>query len=227
MLCVERQPESDLNDDGHHGARLRLHRRSLPRRSPVERRASTMRRLFVLVITLALLSAAGVSAQSRGGKRRGGATSSTGAAVASSVEPLRSIAGELNGSAVNGQIIGNGRPMSFTFILTRADIVGGQVVMSGDFQLNSRVSQKVQSRLNGRRATADNPWPSARDEEPQEKPTAKPSAKAAEQKQGREPKHAETTAQRGELSQATQDTARKTPPAPGARTEQTQSLYAQ
>lgn len=186
-----------------------------------------MRRLFVLVITLALLSAAGVSAQSRGSKRRGAATSSTGVAVASSVEPLRSIAGELNGSTVNGHIIGNGRPMSFTFILTRADIVGDQVVMSGNFQLNGRVSQKLQSRLIGTLATADNPWPSARDEEPQEKPKAKPNAKAAEQKQGREAKNPETTAQLGELSQATQDTARKTPPAPGERTEQTQSLYAQ
>jgi len=67
----------------------------------------------------------------------------------------------------------------------------------------------------------DNPWPSASSEAP------KPKAQANEQKQGREAKSAEASAQLGQLAQSTQDTARKTPPAPGERNEQTQSLYAQ
>lgn len=183
-----------------------------------------MRRLFVLLITMALLSSAGVSAQTRGTKRRGAATPSADAA-ASKVELLRSIAGQLNGNTVNGDIEGRGRPVPFTFTLRRAEIVGDQVVVSGDFQVGARLSQKLQSRLVATMATADNPWPSAGDEAPKERPKEKP--KAGEQKQGRETKNPETTAQLGELSQATQDTARKTPPAPGERTEQTQSLYAQ
>ena len=185
-----------------------------------------MRRLFVLLITMALLATAGASAQTRSSKRRSAATSSTGAA-ASKVEPLRSIAGQLNGNTVNGDFVGNGRPVPFTFTFKRADIVGDQVVVSGDFQIGGRLSQKLQSRLVATMATADNPWPSARDDAPKEKPKEKPKGQSGEQKQGRESRNPETTAQLGELSQATQDTARKTPPAPGERNEQTQSLYAQ
>src|SRR2546423_821174 len=162
----------------------------------------------------------------RSSKRRSAATSSTGAA-ASKVEPLRSIAGQLNGNTVNGDFVGNGRPVPFTFTFKRADMVGDQVVVSGDFQIGGRLSQKLQSRLVATMATADNPWPSARDEAPKEKPKEKPKAQSGEQKQGRESRNPETTAQLGELAQATQDTARKTPPAPGERNEQTQSLYAQ
>src|SRR5439155_17483035 len=51
--------------------------------------------------------------------------------------------------------------------------------------------------------------------------------KAGEQQQGREAKNPETAGQLGQLAQSTQDTARATPPAPGEKTEQTQSLYAQ
>ena len=184
-----------------------------------------MRRLLVVLITIALLSSVAL-AQTRGSKRRGAASSSTGAA-ANAVEPLRSIAGQLNGNTVNGDFEGHGRTTPFTFIFKRAEIVGDQVVVSGDFQIGNRLSQKLQSRLVATMATADNPWPSAREEEPKEKPKEKPKAKAGEQKQGREAKNPETAAQLGELSQATQDTARKTPSPPAERNEQTQSLYAQ
>ncbi|HJQ25155.1 MAG TPA: hypothetical protein VKA60_14650 [Blastocatellia bacterium] len=185
-----------------------------------------MRRLLVLLITIALLSSAAL-AQTRGSKRRGTATSSSRAAAASKVEPLRSIAGQLNGNTVNGDFEGRGRAVPFTFTFKRAEIVGDQVVVSGDLQIGGRLSQRLQSRLVATMATADNPWPSARDEEPKEKPKEKPKAQAGEQKQGREAKNPETAAQLGELSQATQDTARKTPSSPGERNEQTQSLYAQ
>ena len=185
-----------------------------------------MRRLFVLFITLAVLSSAS-AAQVRASKRRGDARAPAGNAAASHVEPLRSIAGELHGRTVAGQFRANGRDVPFTFTFTRAEVVGDRVQLSGDFQIGERVSQKLRSRLVGTMATAENPWPSARDEEPQEQPKEKPKAQAAEQKQGREAKNPEAAAQLGELSQATQDTARKTPAAPGERNEQTQSLYSQ
>jgi len=192
-----------------------------------------MRRLFVVLITLSLLSAASAPAQTRAKRQRAAADSSTASGVESGVEPLRSIAGELNGLTVAGEFKANGRDVPFTFTFRRADVIGDRVQMSGDFQVGGRVSQKLQSRLVATMATADNPWPSARDDAPQEKPKDKPkekskeNAKAGEQKQGREAKNPETAGQLGQLSQSTQDTARKTPPAPGERTEQTQSLYAQ
>ena len=183
-----------------------------------------MRRLFVVLITLALLSAAS-AAQTRAKRQRTAASSSAANTATSGIEPLRSIAGELNGRTVAGTFEGNGRSVPFTFTFTRADVIGDHVQMSGDFQIGGRVSQKLQSRLVGTMATADNPWPSAREEAPKVKP--KENAKAGEQKQGREAKNPETAGQLGQLSQSTQDTARKTPPAPGERNEQTQSLYAQ
>ena len=186
-----------------------------------------MRKLFVLFITLALLSSASASAQVRAKKKRGAANPSASNAAAGKVEPLRSIGGELNGRTVAGEFKANGRDVPFTFTFTRADIIGDRVQLSGDFAMGARVSHKLQSRLVGTLATAENPWPSARDEEPQEKPKEKPKAQAVEQKQGREAKNPETAAQLGQLAQSTQDTARKTPAAPGERNEQTQSLYAQ
>src|SRR5205085_8124080 len=162
----------DVDDDGDHGARLRLHRRRVPRRAPVERRASTMRRLFVLLITLALLSAAG-AAQTRGKKKGGASATPPDAAAASGTEPLRSIAGELNGRTVSGEFNANGRDVPFTFTFTRADVIGDRVQMSGDFQVGGRASHKLRSELIGTMATADNPWPSARDEAPPEKPKEK------------------------------------------------------
>ena len=187
-----------------------------------------MRRLCVLLITLALLSVAGAQAQTRA-KRQRAAAGPPASSAAGDVEPLRSIAGELNGRTVAGDFVGNGRTVPFTFTFTQADLVGDRLQMTGEFQVGGRVSRKLQSRLVATMATADNPWPSSRDEAAEEKPKEKEKAKAqaGEQKQGREAKNPETAAQLGELSQATQDTARKTPAAPGERNEQTQSLYAQ
>lgn len=185
-----------------------------------------MRKLFVLFITLALLSSASASAQVKAKKKRGAASPSASNAAADRVEPLRSIGGELNGRTVAGEFKTGGRDVPFTFTFTRAEIIGDRVQLSGDFQIGARVSHKLQSRLIGTLATADNPWPDARSEEPKEEPKEKPKAQAAEQKQGREAKNPETTAQLSQLAQSTQDTARKTP-APGERNEQTQSLYAQ
>jgi hypothetical protein len=182
-----------------------------------------MRRLFVLFITLALLSSASGSAQVKAKKKRSAANPSASNSAAGRVEPLRSIGGELNGRTVAGEFKANGRAVPFTFTFTRADLVGDRVQLSGDFAVGARVSQKLQSQLIGTMATAETPWPSARDEAPPEKPKAQ----AAEQKQGREAKNPEAAAQLGQLAQSTQDTARKTPAAPGERNEQTQSLYAQ
>jgi hypothetical protein len=186
-----------------------------------------MRRLLVLFITLALLSSASAAAQVKAKQKRGAASASASSTASNDVEPLRSIAGELNGRTVAGQFKANGRDVPFTFTFTRADIIGDRVQLNGDFQIGARVSQKLRSQLIGTLATAENPWPSSRDEEPQKKPQEKPKAQAAEQKQGREAKNPEAAAQLGQLSQSTQDTARKTPAAPGERNEQTQSLYAQ
>src|SRR5437588_10846615 len=115
-----------------------------------------MRKLFVLFITLALLSSASASAQVRAKKRRA-ANSAASNAIANRVEPLRSIGGELNGRTVAGQFQANGRDVPFTFTFTRAEMIGDRLQLSGDFALGARVSQKLQSRLIATMATADNP----------------------------------------------------------------------
>lgn len=183
-----------------------------------------MRTFFVGFLTLLLLASA-AAAQVKAKKPRGAATSSASSSAAGPAEPLRSIGGELNGRTVAGQFKVGGRDVPFTFVLTRAEVIGDRVQLSGDFAIGARPSHKLQSWLVGSLATTENPWPSAGDEQPQEKP--KEEAKAAEQKQGREAKNPETTGQMSQLAQSTQDTARKTPAAPAARNEQTQSLYAQ
>src|SRR5436190_6197483 len=135
-----------------------------------------MRKRFVLFLTLMLLSSAMASGQVKAKKTGGAARTPTANAAASSIEPLRSIGGELNGRTVAGEFKANGRDVPFTFTFTRADIIGDRVQLSGDFAMGARVSHKLQSRLVGTLATAENPWPSARDEEPQEKPKEKPKA---------------------------------------------------
>jgi hypothetical protein len=184
----------------------------------------TLIRALALILALgaAFTSSPVVSAQVKGKSNRG-----QGAAAAASggVEPLRVINGQMRGRTIAGQARVNGRLSDFSFALSRAEVIGGKLHLTGDFRLgrDARAAEPVKAKIAGTMSKTDNPWPSASENAP--KP--KPKAQANEQKQGREAKSAEAAAQLGQLAQSTQDTARKTPPAPGERNEQTQSLYAQ
>jgi hypothetical protein len=140
------------------------------------------------------------------------------------VEPLRQINGQMRGRTIAGRFMANGRASDFSFVLSKAELVGGKLQFAGDFRLgrNPRAAEEVRASVAGAMAKTTNPWPGASDEE-----TEKPKADADEQKQGREAKSPEASGQLGQLAQSTQDTARKTPSIPGGRNEQTQSLYAQ
>lgn len=145
--------------------------------------------------------------------------------AARGVEPLRVINGQMQGRTIAGRFMANGRPSDFSFVLSKAEIVGGKLQLTGDFRLGrqARVAEQVKASIAGAMAKTTDPWPSASDEEPEKKSEAD----AQEQKQGREAKSPEASGQLGQLAQSTQDTARKTPNVPGERNEQTQSLYSQ
>jgi len=173
---------------------------------------------LILALGAAFTPSPSASAQA---KRQAGRRPAT--PVASGVEPLRVLGGQMRGRTVTGRFKAKGRESSFSFEVTKAEIVDGKLQLSGDFRLGrSARATGVKAKMAGTLAKAANPWPGSIDEEP-----AKEEAPANEQKQGREAKSAEAAAQLGQLAQSTQDTARKTPPAPGERNEQTQSLYAQ
>ncbi|MGA9770094.1 MAG: hypothetical protein WBV94_13720 [Blastocatellia bacterium] len=144
---------------------------------------------------------------------------------ASNTEPLRVINGQMRGRAIAGRFMANGRLSDFSFALSKAEVVGGKLQLIGEFRLGrqARAAEPVKAGIAGAMSKATNPWPGASDEEVESKP--KPDAD--EQKQGREAKSPEASAQLGQLAQSTQDTARKTPKIQGGRNEQTQSLYAQ
>ena len=145
--------------------------------------------------------------------------------VARNTEPLRVINGQMRGRAIAGRFMANGRPMDFSFALSKAELVGGRLQFIGEFRLGrqARVAERVIATIAGAMAKTTDPWPSASDEESE----AKAKTDADEQKQGREAKSPEASGQLGQLAQSTQDTARKTPKVQGERNEQTQSLYAQ
>ncbi|HVF91391.1 MAG TPA: hypothetical protein VNH22_15105 [Blastocatellia bacterium] len=149
--------------------------------------------------------------------------------AAGGVEPLRVLGGQMRGRAISGPVMAKGRQSNFTFVITKARMVGGKLQLSGDFSLGrSAAAEAVNASIAGTMAKAANPWPGASDDAPEKDDAPKKDeAPKTEQQQGRETKSAEAAAQLGQLAQSTQDTARKTPPAPGERTEQTQSLYAQ
>ncbi len=145
--------------------------------------------------------------------------------AARKVEPLRVINGQMRGRAIAGRFMANGRPEDFSFVLSKAEIVGGKLQLIGEFRLGrqARAAEQVKANIAGAMAKTLDPWPSASDEEPEQKSKTD----ADEQKQGREAKNPEASGQLGQLAQSTQDTARKTPNIPGERNEQTQSLYSQ
>ncbi|HEX8088169.1 MAG TPA: hypothetical protein VF762_04910 [Blastocatellia bacterium] len=175
---------------------------------------------LILALGAALASSTVASAQVKGKDKtaQGAATAHAGGA-----EPLRVINGQMRGRTIAGQFQINSRRSDFSFALSRAEIVDGRLQLTGDFRMgrNERAARPVKAKVAGVIGKAVNPWPEPSDDAPKPKPPAN------EQQQGREAKTPEAAGQLGQLAQSTQDTARKTPPAPGERTEQTQSLYAQ
>jgi hypothetical protein len=177
---------------------------------------------LLLALAITLPSAAATAQTRADGVKaaRAGSTASSG------VEPLRVINGEMRGRKITGRFRKGRRPVEFSFIITRADVVNDRLQLGGDFALNGssrRRNDEVTATIAGAMTKIDNPWPQASDQPRQ----VDRKSKAAEQAQGREAKSPEVSGQLGQLSQATQDTARKTPSPPGERNEQTQSLYAQ
>ncbi|HYP28741.1 MAG TPA: hypothetical protein VE262_18665 [Blastocatellia bacterium] len=184
-------------------------------------RTKGKRHLALILALGAILAAPTASdAQLKGKAKRGQAA----AAAAGGVEPLRVLGGQMRGRVISGRAPMNGRPSSFTFGVTKAEVRDGRLHLSGNFSLGRarRAPEVVSAKIAGTMAKAANPWPGASDDAPK-----KDEPPAGEQQQGREAKSAEAAGQLGQLAQSTQDTARKTPAPPGERTEQTQSLYAQ
>jgi hypothetical protein len=185
-------------------------------------------RMITLSAGLAILFSSLVSMAQDTAKKKT-ATAERGAA--SRIEPLRVINGEMRGRTVSGQFNRGARLTNFTFTFTRAEVVNGRLQLKGDFALEgggARLTDQVIATIAGAIAEAANPWPRAGDEPRKDaKKSREAEKKAGEQVQGREAKNPEAAAQLGQLAQSTQDTARTTPPAPGEKTEQTQSLYAQ
>jgi hypothetical protein len=174
-----------------------------------------------------LLSSPGSIAQETAKRRIASAESGT----ATRIEPVRVINGEMRGRVVSGQFNQRARLTNFTLTFTKAQLVDGRLELRGDLALNGdggRLIGQVITTIAGAIAAAVNPWPHAGEESRKDEKKSKEEAKKAEeQRQAREAKNPEATSQLGQLAQSTQDTARKTPPAPGEKTEQTQSLYAQ
>jgi hypothetical protein len=185
-------------------------------------------RTIALSAGLAILLSSPVSIAQEIAKRKT-ATAEVGAATR--IEPLRVINGEMRGRTVSGQFNRGGRLANFTLTFTKAEIVSGRLQLRGDFALEgggARLNDKVIATIAGAIAEAANPWPHPGEEQRKDAKKSKgEEKKAGEQRQGREAKNPEAAGQLGQLAQSTQDTVRKTPPAPGEKTEQTQSLYAQ
>jgi hypothetical protein len=177
---------------------------------------------------LIIFSPAGLLAQTSA-KKKAAAAVERGAS--GTTEPLRVINGEMRGRTVRGQVERNSRSTTFSFTITKADVVNGRLQLTGDFALGSarpQAGDQVTATIAGIMSKAANPWPRANYEQGNDpKKSKEEEKKAGEQQQGREAKSPEAASQLGQLAQSTQDTARKTPPAAGEKTEQTQSLYAQ
>jgi len=158
-------------------------------------------------------------------------TATANGGAASRIEPRRVINGEMRGRTVSGQFNQGARLTNFTYTFTKAEVVNGRLRLRGDFTLDrggARLTDQVIATIAGVIAEAVNPWPHPGDEQRKDaKKSTEEKEKAGEQRQGREAKNPEAAGQLGQLAQSTQDTARKTPPAPGEKTEQTQSLNAQ
>ena len=185
-------------------------------------------RKITLSAGLAILLSSPVSIAQEIAKKKT-ATAEGGAAIR--IEPLRVINGEMRGRTVSGQFNQGARLTNFTFTFTKAEVVNGRLQLRGKFALEgggARLPDQVIPTIAGAIAEAVNPWPHPGEEERKDAQKSKEEEKkAGEQLQGREAKNPEAAGQLGQLAQSTQDTARKTPPAPGEKTEQTQSLYAQ
>jgi len=184
-------------------------------------------RKITLSVGLAILLSSPVSMAQEVAKKK----TADGHGVASRIEPLRAINGEMRGRTVSGQFNQGARLTNFTFTFTKAEVVKGRLQLRGDFALEgggARFSDQVIATVASAIAEAADPWPGPREELRKDaKKSKEEEKKAGEQRQGREAKNPEAAGQLGQLAQSTQDTARKTPPAPGEKTEQTQSLYAQ
>lgn len=183
---------------------------------------------IALYAALAILVSSLVSMAQQSAKKRAATVELV---AARRIEPLRVINGEMRGSTVTGQLERGDQCIGFSFKITKAEMVSNRLQLKGDLALagaRGQARSQVTAIIAGSLARAANPWPSPRDEQRGEtKKSKEGEKKSGEQQQGREAKNPETAGQLGQLAQSTQDTARKTPPAPGEKTEQTQSLYAQ
>jgi len=183
-------------------------------------------RKIILSVVLTILLSSPDSMAQHAVKRKAAAAPG---GASSRVEPLRVIGGELYASTVTGQVKQRAVATDFSFTITKAEIVNGRLRLSGDFALGGSRAQRsdqVTATIGGVISKAANPWPSARESTDESKKSKEQEKKAGEQQQGREARNPETAGQLGQLAQSTQDTARTTPPAPGQKTEQKQSLYA-
>jgi hypothetical protein len=181
------------------------------------------RQELALALALAVLSHSAAARAQTGADR---AKPEAAARASNRSEPLRVVNGEMVGPKVTGQIKNGRRLTDFSFRLTKAEIVNGRLLLNGDFALDAgslNFNDKVTATIAGTMTKVSNPWPQAADQPRKEDRKSQ----AAEQAPGREVRSPEATGQLGQLAQATESTARKTPALPGERNEQSASLQAQ
>lgn len=87
----------------------------------------------------------------------------SGRAGSSRKEPLRALNGVLRGRTVSGQFVRQGRPVDFSFVLTRAEYADGQLRFHGKLSAG-RASEDVIALFGGSVIRPYNPWPGPSEE---------------------------------------------------------------
>jgi hypothetical protein len=79
------------------------------------------------------------------------------------LEPLRAISGEMSGAKITGKLVRLGRQLDFSMVLTKAEMVSGQLQLHGTLAIGATKSD-VKAKVAGAMARITNPWPSANDQ---------------------------------------------------------------
>jgi hypothetical protein len=124
---------------------------------------------WLLTLGFAFAASSIGSAQVKASKK---ASPGVRSAAPGSVEPLRVINGQMRGRNISGQFMLNRLPSDFSLVLTKAEIVGEKLLLTGDFRLGPRTSAlpNVRARIAGTMAKAADPWPGPSNNAPKANP---------------------------------------------------------
>ena len=190
------------------------------------------KRYVIIALALGVVATSSASGQRRTSRRSGGRSSATAQRTRAVVEPLRALGGSMVGKTIKARH--GAASGGFDFTLTGARLLEGKLLFDGVFSEpdgSLSAGEAVSATLVGTLSRSRHPRPGSGSSS-----RARAMQQAARQPQGREARGPEAAGQISQLSQATQSTARTTPPAPapegnkppapaGGVTEQTQSLY--